>query len=50
MSFVNQVSEKEMLMATGETSTVNGALILWDAREGRRLATLHPHTGKCYFG
>eukprot|EP01032_Pedospumella_encystans_P017145 gene17145-19547_t len=40
-----EVSEKEMLMVTGETSTVNGALILWDAREGRRLATLHPHTG-----
>lgn len=40
-----EVSEKEVLMVTGETSTPNGTLILWDAKEGRRLATLMPHTG-----
>jgi len=41
-----QVSEKEALMVTGETSTPNGTLILWDVKEGRRLATLLPHTGE----
>ena len=44
------MSEKEALMVTGETSTQNGTLILWDVKEGRRLATLMPHTGElAYF-
>lgn len=30
-------------MVTGETSTPNGQLILWDLREGKRLGTLRPH-------
>jgi WD40 repeat protein len=30
-------------MVTGETATPNGQLILWDLREGKRLATLRPH-------
>lgn len=30
-------------MVTGETTTPNGQLILWDLREGKRLATLRPH-------
>jgi WD40 repeat protein len=39
----NQVSEKDALMVTGETTVPNGQLILWDLREGKRLATLRPH-------
>ena len=38
-----QVSEKDALMVTGETTTPNGTVILWDLREGKRLATLRPH-------
>ena len=30
-------------MVTGETTVPNGQLILWDLREGKRLATLRPH-------
>jgi WD40 repeat protein len=37
------VSEKDALMVTGETLTSGGQLILWDLREGKRLATLRPH-------
>jgi WD40 repeat protein len=40
---VIQVSEKDALMVTGETTIPNGQLILWDLREGKRLATLRPH-------
>ena len=32
-----------MISHIGETGVANGQLILWDLKEGRRLATIHPH-------
>jgi WD40 repeat protein len=39
-----KTTEKETYMVTGETNVVNPMIILWDLSEGKRLASLRPHS------
>lgn len=39
-----EVSEREAYMATGETNVQNGLLILWSVSDGRRVASMRPHS------